>query len=370
MLLKAALLRGPGSKAARQLFGILTSFLKAGTALSSRGGSSGSSGGGSSGSNTVAAGGAVVWGPIIAVIDQISEQCRLVTATTLITLLLPMAKAGDADGGSSDSSSSPDGSNDGGSSDSGSGSSDSAGTNSSPASKWEGVDVAVLSPWLVLFGRCLVQWGRQLLQSAQLGTLSRPFLCPTWGLADAFGITESLSVFLTPVKAGEPWGGGISGWPLFQSLVEVVIMALHGLKEGSSSDSGGDSSSSGDAGDGSSTGSSSSEGTLFSATLGLRLLYGSVVDLHKAGRFCEAPLQQFAESMLEVGQLFCSSLPLPGSSCNNPLCMNLGGGSEAALARSKCSGCRAASYCSPGCLKKHWKQHKRVCGKQLAANMS
>jgi hypothetical protein len=227
------------------------------------------------------------------------------------------------------------------------------------------VGAAALSPWLVLFGRCLVQWGRQLLLSGQLGTLDRPFSCHTWGLAEAFDVTDSLSVFLTPVEAEGPWAGSISGWPLFQILTEVVIMALHALKE---SNSGSDSSSLG-AGDGGSTGSSSS-GTLFSATLGLRSLYGSVVDLHKAGRFCDAPLQQFAESMLEVGQLFCSSLPLIGSCCNNPLCVNLGGGCEAAVARSNCSGCRVATYCSPGCSKQHWKQHKKVCSTQLAANTS
>jgi hypothetical protein len=95
-----------------------------------------------------------------------------------------------------------------------------------------------------------------------------------------------------------------------------------------------------------------------------------VCDLHEAGLLDDSSLRRFGESLLDVGHLFCSSLPLRGSCCNNPLCVNLGGGSETALARSKCSGCRAASYCSPGCLKQHWKQHKRVCSSQLAADKS
>ena len=55
--------------------------------------------------------------------------------------------------------------------------------------------------------------------------------------------------------------------------------------------------------------------------------------------------------------------------CNNPLCSNVAGPSEALLVQgktSRCSGCRAARYCGKACQVSHWKQHKHVC-KRLAA---
>jgi hypothetical protein len=49
--------------------------------------------------------------------------------------------------------------------------------------------------------------------------------------------------------------------------------------------------------------------------------------------------------------------------CNNPLCSNVAGPSEALLVQgktSRCSGCRAARYCGKACQVSHWKQHKHV----------
>ena len=215
VLLKAAMHRGPGSKAARQLFGILSSLLKAGTALSSRGGSSSSSssGGGGSGSNGSTAGGAVEWGPAI---DQIAEQCRVTASLVIIALLLPSITSNNDDSNSSTS----------GEDDSSSSSSSKEATKFDPASKWRPADAAVLSPWLVLFGRCLVQWGRQLL-SAHLGTLSHPFPCDPSRLAADYNILDGLSVFFSPVKAGGRLGQHLEGRTLFQMLLETVVVPLY-----------------------------------------------------------------------------------------------------------------------------------------------
>ena len=46
--------------------------------------------------------------------------------------------------------------------------------------------------------------------------------------------------------------------------------------------------------------------------------------------------------------------------CNNPSCTNLEGLSEAAAAK-VCTGCYRVHYCSPECLKEHWKEHKPFC---------
>ena len=46
--------------------------------------------------------------------------------------------------------------------------------------------------------------------------------------------------------------------------------------------------------------------------------------------------------------------------CNNPNCTNLEGPSEAAAAK-VCTGCHKVHYCSPECLKEHWKEHKPFC---------
>ena len=46
--------------------------------------------------------------------------------------------------------------------------------------------------------------------------------------------------------------------------------------------------------------------------------------------------------------------------CNNPNCTNLEGPSEAAAAK-VCTGCHRVHYCSPECIKEHWKEHRPFC---------
>ena len=79
-----------------------------------------------------------------------------------------------------------------------------------------------------------------------------------------------------------------------------------------------------------------------------------------------------AAAMIELLHVFVAEVPLPVG-CNRPHCP---AGVDEAVATRKCTGCKLAVYCSDGCLKEHWKEHKGVCRrvqaarKELAANGS
>ena len=74
------------------------------------------------------------------------------------------------------------------------------------------------------------------------------------------------------------------------------------------------------------------------------------------------PLAGYVQQLSLLGEALCSVAHK--QSCNNPTCSNLGGPSELQLVKgrsSTCSGCRTARYCSPECMRRHWKQHRPVC---------
>jgi hypothetical protein len=78
-------------------------------------------------------------------------------------------------------------------------------------------------------------------------------------------------------------------------------------------------------------------------------------------------IKQLGQEMQAVGKaLACFAIP---QACNNPVCGNVSGPSEAQLVGGRsclCAGCCTARYCSRECQRQHWKQHKPVC-KALAA---
>lgn len=81
-----------------------------------------------------------------------------------------------------------------------------------------------------------------------------------------------------------------------------------------------------------------------------------------------AALRRVGTQLKALGQSLCA-FAVPAV-CNNPLCGNVCGPSEAALVGGRsclCGGCRVARYCSRvPCQRQHWKHHKAVC-KALAA---
>jgi hypothetical protein len=118
--------------------------------------------------------------------DQTAEECRVAVAAALMALLVPFTLKSDTSGssGGEDNSSS---SNDGGSCD-------------SVGKTWEAVGAAGLGLWLVLYGRCCLQWGRQLLLLllSPQGTRDHPFPFQQAGLLKEHDIQSSLSVFFDP----------------------------------------------------------------------------------------------------------------------------------------------------------------------------
>lgn len=77
---------------------------------------------------------------------------------------------------------------------------------------------------------------------------------------------------------------------------------------------------------------------------------------------------QVAQGLQGLGvSLTCFAHP---HACNNPSCCNVSGPSEMQLVSrrsSLCSACRTARYCGRVCQKAHYKQHKPVCEKLVAA---
>lgn len=84
------------------------------------------------------------------------------------------------------------------------------------------------------------------------------------------------------------------------------------------------------------------------------------------GRF-GAALHVLLERLRAVGVAF-TSVPIRAV-CNNPGCRCVSGPTELGIIAGrghKCGGCKTAYFCSPDCLRQHWKQHQPVC-KALAA---
>lgn len=71
---------------------------------------------------------------------------------------------------------------------------------------------------------------------------------------------------------------------------------------------------------------------------------------------------EFSKQLQGLGVVLASQFPCI-LCCNNPHCGNLDKLSELQLAGpgSRCSGCKAAYYCSKECSSSHWQQHRPIC---------
>jgi hypothetical protein len=201
--------------------------------------------------------------------------------------------------------------------------------------------MSLLLPWLVLFGRCCLQWAVQLqwrhegiagLPSAAAVQQTQPL---SGGFMALMDINSSSDVFFqtSPQRA--------SAGPIMSLFLTALQAPL--LHAGVSAQ-------------------------LSAAGLDVKALLAKVSSAKAAidaGR-ADQPDAVIA-AVKDLGQAL-TSLPC-GTACNNPTCTNLSEPSEAQLVHGnqhKCSACRTARYCGKECQAKHWKQHKPVC-KALAA---
>ena len=179
-----------------------------------------------------------------------------------------------------------------------------------------------MSPWLALLGRCCLQW------RSQLAVAPAPTLSTGYGIHT--GNSASLQKTLAEILSiSNPWLSAGS----HASQVAALGYDIVAMRE-----------------------------RLAAAVYTLMCLSLSVGVQNPA----EAR-SLLLEHLQSVG-ITLTSFTQP-ITCNNPLCGNVAGPSEAILVQgktSRCSGCRAARYCGKACQASHWKQHKHVC-KRLAA---
>jgi hypothetical protein len=213
----------------------------------------------------------------------------------------------------------------------------------------------VVLPWLVLLGRCCLQWGQfiqaELSKAEAAGMSAADIRLFGAGLLAALR-GEGLPQVASSTAAGLHSGQRAS---IVQNVEAAVAIGKAWLSAGSHA---------------------TQLAVLGYDAEGLMQQLCSAEASVKISKACiglsggaqpDDVLQELQKQLQSVGMVLTSfAQPI---ACNNPLCSNPAEFSEAELVQSKtsrCSGCRAAKYCGKQCQVSHWKQHKHVC-KQLAA---
>jgi hypothetical protein len=205
-------------------------------------------------------------------------------------------------------------------------------------------------PWLVVLGRCCLQWGHNI--KAQVASREAAGMSAAdFGLFSAFVLVDLRSGDLAEAE-GLQSGQRAS---VLQNFEAAVAISKSWLSAGSHiaqlAALGYD-----------------AEGLLQCLSSADATAKIAVRDELPAVAQPEDVLRQLLQQLQSVG-VALTSFAHP-SACNNPLCSNPAGPLEAVLVLSKtsrCSACRAARYCGKACQVAHWKQHKHVCERLAAA---
>jgi hypothetical protein len=221
---------------------------------------------------------------------------------------------------------------------------------SSSSGSGEGLQVSGLLPWLVLFGRCCLQWALQL-QWIHKGIDGLPAAASVRqgevSLGSSMGrlfVQNTTDVFNQPRQPGFE--------PMFCELVSALQMPLEVPQVSLQL----------------STAAGMDAGVLLDKAAAATAAVNAAAS--GAGANAAATQQQVEEMIAAVRGFGSVLTALPvNCACNNPACSNFSEISELKLVKGSshaCSACRTARFCSKECQTQHWKQHKPVC-KSLAA---
>jgi hypothetical protein len=204
-------------------------------------------------------------------------------------------------------------------------------------------------PWLGVLGCCYLQWGQQL---GRLPTDSPAAAAAAAAESHLLRYPKGV-ISVLPGHLRSVWGitveGGIrGGYPLVLLCVQAILQWF--AYEGNLPELNAQS-------------CSNVEAIIGSVFLGCFRTWQAVRD---AAQEQPVPLAGYVQQLSALGEALCSFAHK--QSCNNPTCSNVSGPSELQLVKGRsntCSGCRTARYCSPECMRQHWKQHRPIC-KDLA----
>lgn len=216
--------------------------------------------------------------------------------------------------------------------------------------------VGDLAPWLVLFGRCCLQWAMQL-QWRLKGIAGLPRTAAVSQAAvfndsfmDQLHIISSSDVFFTSIDTNSSSGGYFTYTPSIpfidkrrvdaQPLMSLLLAAVQAPLQDA--------------------GTSAQLSALGVDVTSLLAKVASAKSAVEAGSVRQP--DAVLEATKDLGEALCG---LPFSrACNHAACGNMSGPSEAQLvqgASHKCSGCHTARYCGKECQVQDWEQHKPAC---------
>jgi hypothetical protein len=208
-------------------------------------------------------------------------------------------------------------------------------------------------PWLVLFGRCCLQWAENLLQLINPSSSSGSSSGSSGGSRAASSSSGSSNSCCAESGDCQPqWLASLSQFQQLELRTFVHVMSHLNVWFGQPR----------------------CQGMLADAGYPAELVAQLIAAVEapvllsaNQGCFPNAPTELLA-SFREVGTgLLAFAVP---QCCNNPSCSNTSKQSELELVAGrscKCSQCRVARYCGKGCQAQHWKQHKAVCTALAAA---